>query len=136
MTRRGGGKDARRGGGNILLPVGTGPEFNIPQRDIDQAIVQTARASIDAAYRAEFAAGHVEKGRAMALIRRIVIDCGRMLAATPFKTLTPKQRAFLIKWCPKGEQARFLVPGTPPIPEVLKNLPKKPPTRRVTDEDE
>lgn len=126
---------AQRGGSHVIF-ANDALEVNSPQREIDQALVQTVHAHIGNRYKDAFARGDVVKGKMQAGIRRFAIDCGRTLASNPFKTLSSKQRDGLIRCLPPEKKERFLKPGTPPVPEVLKNLPMKPPQRRRTDEDE
>jgi hypothetical protein len=123
-----------RGGSNrVQLETACVP--NVPQRDLDKALVQTVWARVHSAYRVAFAQGDIAKGKMLAGIRDMVRNCGRDLQ-NPFRVLTPRKRAALIRCCLPKDRPRFERPGAPPIPDVLKNLPKKPPKRRDPDEDD
>lgn len=123
-----------RGGGHIMF-ADRAFETNVPQNELDKALVQSVWAWIDKARRRAFARGEIEVGRRYADVARMASNCGRDLQ-NPFRVMSRKQRAALIKWLPIDQRERFEHPGAPPMPEVLKNLPLKPPTRKRDPDEE
>lgn len=100
-----------------------------PQHGIDVAIAQAALARLKGSLAASAVAGG--DTRVWAVRYRMARAICRDLARSPWSTMTAGQRRVLSYWAGDEAVARAERANTSDVPEVLRVLPKRPPTRKV-----
>lgn len=126
--------NASFGGGNAIIPADERHIVRVPQYGIDVALAQAAFVKIDRQIRCMRGEGRVPSPKMYSWLW-VMRDTCRSVGRTG-RPLSNRMRAACIKSVGEQVYARILKANTDSdVPAVLRELPKKPPVRKIQDDE-